>query len=287
MKKGNVLYLIGLYLVGELFNKIHEIIKMKQKLLVKEELIKKTITVLAFVCGIQSTAEFLSNWRAYDHIIFADTGDEKPETYFYMKTYIMPFVEKHNIPFVVVRNGKYLSLLEYCKIHKQVPMRNFRWCTDKFKRFPINKFCRKLGAHFKNPVVKALCISIDESERVNENAAVTSEPKYIKLSYPLLDRKISRSDCKKIIADAGFPVPIKSGCWYCPFAKKEEWRRLKIEKPELFEEACKMEEQNDKFPERTLKFPKPLRMINFDYSLNDFDPDMEDIQECDSGHCLM
>ena len=245
----------------------------------------KQIRVLAFGIGVQSVSEFLSNWKNYDYAVFSDTGSEKPETYWYLENYILPFVKKYNVPFIVVKNGKYTSLMEYCMKHEQVPMRNFRWCTDKFKRTPINKFIRTLGATRKNPIIKSLCISIDESDRVNEETAMLNEPQYIKLEYPLLDRKVTREDCKKIILDLGFPLPVKSGCWFCPFAKKEEFRRLKIEKPEMFEEACKMEEQNKKFPQRTLRFSKPLRSVNFDYSLNDFDPDMEAL-ECDSGHCM-
>ena len=242
--------------------------------------------MLAFGCGMQSTAELISNYEEYDVVGISDTGDEKPETYHYLFTYILPFVKKHNINFKVVKNGKYISLMDYCMIHKQVPMRNFRWCTDKFKRSPLNKLAKSMGATKTNPMVKALCISLDESDRVNENTAKLKEPKYIKLEYPLLDRKLTREDCKKIILDAGLPLPVKSGCWFCPFAKKEEWRRLKIEKPELFQQAIIMEQNNAKFPERTLKFTKPLSMINFNYSLNDFDSDLIELEECDSGHCL-
>ena len=238
--------------------------------------------VLACGVGVQTVAELLSNYQAYDYVVFSDTGDEKPETYDYLYTYILPFVKEKNIKFVVVKNNKYISLYDYCMQHKQVPMRNFRWCTDKFKKQPLNRFIKSLGATKQNPVIKALGISLDESHRVNEFEAQSTEPKYVKLEYPLLDRKITRDQCKEIFKSQGFPVPVKSGCWYCPFAKKEEWRRLKIDKPALFQRATILEQNNEKYPERTIKFTKPLDQINFDFSLDDFE-----IESCDSGHCMV
>ena len=238
--------------------------------------------ILACGVGVQTVAETIRNYNAYDYIVFSDTGSEKPETYWYLKTHLLPFVEKNKINFIVVKNEKYLSLYDYCYQHEQVPMRNFRWCTDKFKRQPINKFIKSLGAKKADPVIKAIGISLDESHRLNTFNQM-KEPKYVKLTYPLIDDKITRDDCYKIIKDANMPVPVKSGCWFCPFAKKEEWRRLKIEKPDLFAQAVALEKHNEKYPERTLKFTKPLEDVNFNFSLDDFD----DMDECDSGHCFV
>lgn len=249
---------------------------------------KIALTMLAFGCGVQTVAEMVINHAAYDYIVMSDPGDEKKETYEYLKEIILPWLEKTGVDkkFFVVKNNKYSSLYEYCMINQQVPMRNFRWCTDKFKRIPLNKFAKRMGATRKNPCEKAIGISIDESHRVNEGKAQDEEPQYIKVVYPLIDRKISRKDCYQIIKDAGLPVPVKSGCWYCPFAKKEEWRRLKIDQPELYDKAMIMEENNKKFPERTIKFTKPLRMLNFNYSLTDFGNEPEELESCDSGHCM-
>ena len=176
--------------------------------------------ILSMGVGVQTVAEMIRNYHLYDYIVFSDTGDEKPETYHYLQTYVMPFVKSHNIKFIIVKNQKYISLYDYCFVHKQVPMRNFRWCTDKFKRQPINKFIKKLGATKENPVYKAMGISSDEIERINNEKSQDKEPKYVKLIFPLIDDNLSREDCKKIITNAGLPVPVKSGCWYCPFARK-------------------------------------------------------------------
>ena len=249
------------------------------------------IRVLACGVGVQTVAEVIRNHQSYDAIIFSDTGSEKEETYYYVNTYLLPFVKENKINFVVVSNGKYESLYDYCIKHREIPKRNFRWCTDKFKRQPINQYIRKtFKAHHKTNVVeKAIGISLDESERLN---TFTNEPKYIKTVYPLIDDKITRLDCKRIIEDAGLPLPIKSGCWFCPFAKKEEFRRLKIEKPELWKQLIIMEKNHPKYPNVTLKFTKPFEKLDFNFSLTDFE-DFESLEEndtfesCDSGHCFV
>lgn len=247
----------------------------------KIECREEQIVVLAFGIGVQTVAEMVRNHKSYKYLVFSDTGDEKPETYHYLITYVLPFVKANNINFVVVKNGKYISLYDYCFVHRQVPMRNFRWCTDKFKRQPINKFIKSLGATKQNPVIKAMGISADEIERINGDKSQDKEPKYVKLSYPLIEANLTREDCKKIIIESGLPVPVKSGCWYCPFARKEEWRRLKIDKPEYFDLAVKLEKNNVKYPKRTLRFSKPLELVDFNHSLDDFEE-----MECDSGHCM-
>lgn len=253
-------------------------------------IIEKTpMTMLAFGAGVQTVAEMICNHAAYDYIVMADPGDEKKKTYEYLKEVLVPWLEKTGVgeKFFVVKNNKYSSLYEYCMINQQVPMRNFRWCTDKFKRIPLNKFAKRMGATRKNPCEKAIGISMDEYHRINEGKSQDEEPQYIKITYPLLDRKLTRKDCYKIIKDAGLPEPVKSGCWYCPFAKKEEWRRLKIDEPELYAKAIIMEENNKKFPERTIKFTKPLSKINFNFSLEDFTGEAaEELGSCDSGHCM-
>jgi hypothetical protein len=45
--------------------------------------------------------------------------------------------------------------------------------------------------------------------------------------YPLMDWRMDRAACERVIRDAGLPVPVKSACWFCPASKKHEivWLR--------------------------------------------------------------
>jgi hypothetical protein len=59
--------------------------------------------------------------------------------------------------------------------------------------------------------------------------------------YPLVGWGLDRERCKKIITQAGLPVPIKSACFYCPASKKQEIVWLQENHPELLERALAIE----------------------------------------------
>ena len=236
------------------------------------------IRVLSMGGGVQTTACLLKYWKEYDYVIFADTGGEYPETYEYMSNYLRPFCESKGIPFIIVRkeqDEKPISLEQYCLDSGQIPSRNFKWCTDKFKRRPMNKFLRSLGATKKNPIIKDIGFSLDESHRMGKN----EDPLYVKHNYPLMDDKITRRMCHEIIKDAGFPSPPKSACYYCYNSRKKEVLALKVSHPDLFK---KMEGMEDNAKENF--FNVPLSHFSQMSSLDSF-TDEEEIL-CDSGHCF-
>jgi hypothetical protein len=43
--------------------------------------------------------------------------------------------------------------------------------------------------------------------------------------HPLIERFLSRSDCKAWLLRNGYPLPPKSACIYCPFQSNDGWRR--------------------------------------------------------------
>jgi len=233
--------------------------------------------ILSFGGGVQTTALLLKYPKRYDYVVFADVGDEKPETYEYLENYIKPFCEVNKINFVTVKNPKFDSLMDYCVENKVVPTRAFRWCTHKFKIMPIRRFVRSLGAKKKNPFYQDIGISLDESHRM---AGKKYDTKYLISEYPLADNKITREDCYQIIKDAGFPVPPKSGCYYCPFAKKQEFIDIKKNHPKLWKLSIEMEKNNSRYPEITLK-NKPLEDLLSDVV------DDDGMDSCDSGHCFV
>ena len=56
--------------------------------------------VLSMGAGVQTTALLIKFGTKYDHVIFADTGDENPETYYYIKHYLKPFCQENNIDWI-------------------------------------------------------------------------------------------------------------------------------------------------------------------------------------------
>ena len=106
--------------------------------------------------------------------------------------------------------------------------------------------------------------------------------------YPLVDAGLRRSDCLRIIREAGLPEPQKSSCVFCPYHSDEFWRRLGTHHPDEFERAAKIDDairdmsksgvKGQVFLHRSLK---PLRVIDFDKQTRLFG-DLED-EECEGG----
>ena len=186
--------------------------------------------VLSFGGGVQTTAMAILMAQGKiqaDEVVFADTGAEKPETYWYMESYTEPLFKEIDIPFIKI-NPK-LNLLEYCERYKIVPSVGIRWCTKHIKVLPIKKY-------LTGDETLIIGFSVDESQRahrINDG---------IQRTYPLIELGISSGDCHRIISDYGWPMPLKSSCFCCPFQRWTEWNWLKGKHPELIQKCLEMEE---------------------------------------------
>ena len=226
--------------------------------------------------GVQTTAMLIKYNTDFEQVIFADTGDEIPQTYEYIEKYLKPFCKEHDIPWYTVKKRGYDSLMDYCFQKKTLPIKLTRWCTREFKIFPVNRKLKELGARKNDPFDIAIGISIDESHRLGSGAFV-DKPMYQHKVYPFIEDKISRKDCYKIIQDYGWELPMKSGCDYCPFKPKKELQAIRVSNPERFKQIVAME-KNDKSG-ATLK-NTPLQMNSL---LDDFTEE----DSCDSGYCFV
>ena len=93
--------------------------------------------------GKNSTAGIIDNINQglrIDHIIFADTGNEKPETLAFLQIFQRQFLDKHNLKIQIVRNTKWDSLLHNCMTKKIIPALTTR-------RF-VGSFCIYLWSRF-------------------------------------------------------------------------------------------------------------------------------------------
>lgn len=209
--------------------------------------------VLSYGGGVNSTALMIllvKRKLPLDYIIFADTGSERPETYYYLK-HAKAYAERHDIPFkiVQVRNGD--SLYDRCKRRKVIPSKTWRWCTRDLKIRPIYAFYRSLHSQ----IFQYVGIDYDEVHRMKDNRVG-----YVKNVYPLIDYRIGRQQCIEIIKDARLPVPIKSGCYFCPFRNNEDWANLYNDHPELYKKAMLLEERSKHHPKQALH-PLTLRKL--------------------------
>lgn len=160
-----------------------------------------------------------------------------------------------------------------------------RSCTADFKIRVVGKELQRRGATVDAPAVVALGISLDEIERATPG--VDPRAPYQFRTYPLLDLGMSRTDCKRIIGEAGLPVPGKSACFFCPFHDKEAWRALKRDTPDLWEKSCELE---DTLNERRRMLGKDeVYLTRHGIPLRDTLDDqlvLDGMDGCDSGWCM-
>ena len=113
-----------------------------------------------------------------------------------------------------------------------------RQCTGEYKIIPIEKMQRKLAGYEPRKRIPAGTvetwkgISTDEMQR-----ASMSSVKWIEFYYPLIELHMSRDDCKNWFDKKGLPRPPRSSCLGCPYHSKDEWRRMKNETPDEWEET--------------------------------------------------
>jgi hypothetical protein len=227
-----------------------------------------TLRILSLGAGVQSSTMALM--AAHGELprpncaIFADMGDEPAAVYRwldYLESIVCnPLRVDNSFPIYRVKHKSGQTLSESASTLKEskrsgktyllhsipgfmvgsdgVAGMMPRTCTVKFKIDPIRQKARSLlGGHPKpNDVEMWIGISTDEAVRMKP-----SPVKYIYHIWPLIDAGMSRRDCKKWMADNGYPTPPRSACVYCPYHSNQEWLDLKENDPEGFSRAVDAE----------------------------------------------
>lgn len=238
----------------------------------------------------------------YDNFIFANVGNdsENPATLEYIRDYARPFAEAHGISLIEVQKTNRAGELQTLRQRimttpRSVPLPAWlpsgafgnRTCTSDFKIQVIAKWQKQHGATKENPATAGIGISLDEWTRARSDSGIAWQT----LEYPLLEMRLTRNDCVKIIKDAGLPVPPKSSCYFCPFHTKLEWERLRREQPELFEQAVEIDHHIREKRNELGKDGMYLHMsrhpldkavgLQYAFDLNDND------LPCDTGYCFL
>lgn len=189
--------------------------------------------VVSYGGGVNSTALVVmlvgEGWRG--PVVFSDTGAEWPETMEYVAMF-GGWLAERDLELTVLdgewRRGGYAQpLTDYCEHYRVTPFPGNRWCTANWKVAPLQRWCE---AHGHDYTAMLLGISAEEAHRQPDK------------DRPLVDRGIDRDGCARIIADAGLPVPRKSGCYLCPFQRAVQWQELYRVHPDLFERVARLEE---------------------------------------------
>lgn len=219
--------------------------------------------VLSLGAGVQSSTMALMAAHGEitpmpDCAIFADTQAEPQSVYDYLNWLEkqLPFpvhrvtagslTEKALKPFKRVSDGKHYMAREI-PLFGILPNGNKtgaigRQCTNDFKIQPILKFLKKKfdvkRGEKECKVEEWVGISWDELQRMKDSRVPWSKKR-----YPLVERKITRVDCKKWIRKNNFPEPPRSACYYCPFHNNDDWRHLRDNEPEAFQKAIEFDKE--------------------------------------------
>ena len=173
------------------------------------------------------------------HIVFADTGAEMPYTYEHTSKTVIPMVKEGWI--VKALNSdkdsayyaprcKKVTLYQYCINNNVLPSRLHRWCTSEYKRLPIQRYAKE-----QNLDITILGISTEEAHRAKARYSQNT-------FYPLLEHNIDRNKCIELTKRAKLPETQKSGCYFCPYQRKDSWITLYKEYPELFKKVTILED---------------------------------------------
>jgi hypothetical protein len=216
---------------------------------VGEERIPVTV---AFGAGLNSTAMLIGcvfKGQPLDLILFADTGNERPETYLHCEQ-VSDWLEKHGYPGVEVvsRDGEYESLGDRCKGEDMGPSLAYGFrrkaCSQKWKVAPQKKRINNWEPAQQTwdrgeYIIKLIGYDVGETHRYQE--AYDDNNGYM-YEYPLVDWKWDRRDCERVIMFADkICLPPKSSCYFCPSMKPDEILQLRRRHPELYEDAIEVE----------------------------------------------
>ena len=169
-----------------------------------------------------------------------------PETH----EYLMMLEEKGYPITVITSQGmrttmgtKEGNLYEYAWKQRMMPQRHPRWCTARFIVGTLIKY-------YSPPAFVMIGIGADEAHRAKMNSTGGIEHR-----FPLIERNVDRKGCLDIIAAHGLLLPIKSGCYICPFQRVSQFKQLRRKHPELFCKLVELEKRNNEY--RVLKGNQP------------------------------
>ena len=211
--------------------------------------------VVNFGGGVNSTAVlcgYAERGVVPDLILFADTGDEKPETYEHLWRMQESVLPRWGFPpFVLlarkIRRGRLTgrgidTLEKECWANRTLPSRAFGFsgCSVKWKGQVVDgALKRAYRAHIKAGGRIRRSLGIDWGE-VGRARFQPSGP--FDWEYPLIDWRWERAECLEALARHEIPNPGKSACFYCPSSRKPEVLDLMRRHPKLYERAVKMED---------------------------------------------
>ena len=210
--------------------------------------------VLSYGGGLDSFAMLVEAIRrgiCLDAVVFVDVADpggedpgEWPGTYRHIRDVVEPLCAKHGIRFETVDSTRYpvrdaRSLFAWMYQRGQIPIAGpNRICTRIAKVERFETWMR--DAFGDAPVEVWIGFEAGEEARAakDPNAGASTQRRN---RFPLIEWNLCRCRCEALVRDAGFPVPRKSACVFCPYGSKGDWQTFARELPETFDRVVDLE----------------------------------------------
>jgi hypothetical protein len=186
--------------------------------------------------------------------VFSDTGDEPASVYRHLES-MKSTMTQRGLELTVLCRGSLgehilgriasgrrgmssLPLFVRGKDGTMGPMR--RKCTSDFKSRLIDPYMRDYAAP-RGFLSHWMGISMDEAHRMR-----TTLDDWRVFDYPLVEMRWTRERCieylrEQVYVDGNPTAVVKSACYFCPFRRPEEWRRLRDEDPVEWQRALDFE----------------------------------------------
>jgi hypothetical protein len=237
------------------------------------------VTVISYGGGVQSTAlvvlSLSEQWRV-DEIVHVDLMDaESPATREYVALFGDWLRREHGRDITIIERDLYGDMLARPGF-TPVPWRGkyerfilSRQCTRQYKVQPLQRYL--YDRYPGERIGLMLGISVDEYHRMRDSSAARIEH-----VYPLVDRRLTRWQCRDIIERAGLSVPYKSSCWFCPYRTPGSQLVLLQHYPQLREMADALEDRIN--TERRRRGQDEIIVLRAD-------TDVEQSDFCEAGFC--
>lgn len=212
--------------------------------------------VFSFGGGVQSMAALILAAHgkiACKMFLFANVGEdsENPATIRYVEEIAKPYAAQHGIELMEVRktlrdgtpDTVFARLTRKNSRSIGIPVRmsngapGNRTCTVDFKIKPVARWLKQHGASKKKPGKVLLGISLDEFQRMRNDSGLA----HVALAYPLIELRLTRQDCIRMIEQEGLEVPERSACFFCPFQTLKRWQWRRHHRPVEFWKSAKLE----------------------------------------------
>ncbi len=233
-----------------------------------------TPKILSYGGGLDSFAMLLdaqARGELPDLCVFADVGDgdaardgedpgEWPGTYRHIREVVAPLCASLGVEFVWLDSSLYpirgsRSLFAYFEDKHLIPGRQSRLCTSAAKVERIADFIER---RFPGQAVEVwVGFEAGEEKRAENDphAAGRKSDRSLRTNrFPLVERGLCRCRCEAIVRAAGYAIPRKSACVYCPFSTRGDFQTLQRELPAAFARVEALEDNC-----RTSKAGKTMR----------------------------